>query len=214
MVKRVVFPSGLKPRTIRGGRLKGMRCRLDLRQSLQPWCGTYEQCLQDWLVEHVRPGATCVDIGASDGYFSLLMAKLAGPSGAVYAFEPNGVTEIRANFGLNAQIPLARLEAFTAFVSATSGSGSVSIDELVQEREIDAINVVKIDVDGAEMNVIQGMMGTLRQFHPHLFVEVHSRDLLATVQQVTAQLGYTMKLEEPPTHEHRPIDYNVFFYSV
>ena len=65
----------------------------DLRVDTQEWRGIYEQSLQQWLQQYVQPGAVCLDVGAAKGYFSLLMAKLAGPSGYVYAFEPSPINE-------------------------------------------------------------------------------------------------------------------------
>src|SRR5665213_2299129 len=115
-IRNALLSGGLKPRTIRGGQLKGMRFGLDLRKSTQPWMGRYERCLQNWLVSHVPAGGVCLDIGAADGYFALLMAKLAGPTGSVWAFEPSAVAaEIRPNFELNPRVPLAKLEVFESF---------------------------------------------------------------------------------------------------
>jgi hypothetical protein len=214
-LKNLILPRGLRPRTVRGGRLKGVRCYLDLSKSTQPWRGVYERCLQDWLAKNVKEGATCLDIGASDGYFSLLMSKLAGPQGSIFAFEPGeDGSQILKNFELNPKVPLARVEVFRKFVSAESSDQSVSIDALVMERNLPRVDVIKIDVDGAEIDVLQGMSITLERFHPHLFIEVHSEGLLEKVKSITDGLGYNMKLEQPPAHEQRPIEFNVFYFSV
>ena len=75
------------------------------------------------------------------------------------------------------------------------------------------MDVVKIDVDGGEIDVLHGMLQALRDHKPHLFIEVHSRDLLKQVEEITRQAGYTMNLNYPPKHEVRPIDFNVFYFS-
>ena len=49
----------------------------------------YEPRLTGYFVEHLRPGAVFVDVGANCGYFSMLAAGLIGPSGRVFSFEPN-----------------------------------------------------------------------------------------------------------------------------
>ena len=49
----------------------------------------YEPLLTGYFVEHLRPGAVFVDVGANCGYFSMLAAGLVGPSGRVFSFEPN-----------------------------------------------------------------------------------------------------------------------------
>lgn len=51
--------------------------------------GFWEMWTTEAMLQLVRPGAVCVDAGANLGYFSLMMAELAGPGGQVHAFEPN-----------------------------------------------------------------------------------------------------------------------------
>lgn len=50
--------------------------------------GIWERPLTRWMLRMISPGSRCVDIGMNNGYFSEIMARLAGPSGAVWAFEP------------------------------------------------------------------------------------------------------------------------------
>lgn len=50
--------------------------------------GAYEPVFTAAVLETVRPGDVCYDLGAHVGYYSLLMARRAGPAGAVHAFEP------------------------------------------------------------------------------------------------------------------------------
>ena len=91
VIKRLLFRPGEQERTVLSGALKGLRFRFDLRQDTKQWRGIYERPLQKWLSEYVEPGSTCLIIGAATatGTFTVLMAKLAGPGGAVYAFEPS-----------------------------------------------------------------------------------------------------------------------------
>jgi len=51
--------------------------------------GEYEPVETKLILELVKPGAAILDIGANIGYYSLLFAKLTGPSGQVFAFEPD-----------------------------------------------------------------------------------------------------------------------------
>lgn len=86
--------------------------------------------------------------------------------------------------------------------------------DLVDVGKIAAVNIVKIDVDGGEMDVLNGMVRTLERFHPHLFIETHSHELQSQVAEVTKQLGYFMRLEMPAAHELRPaLDFNAFYLS-
>jgi len=55
----------------------------------QPYCdGLIGEDVTTFLLTHVRPGMTFIDVGANVGYFTLLAAHLVQPSGSVHAFEP------------------------------------------------------------------------------------------------------------------------------
>lgn len=215
-VKNLLFRPGLRKYRIRGGALAGLMFQFDLRHDTQAWRGIYEQPLQEWLSGCVKPGDTCLDIGGADGYFALLMAKLSGPQGQVHSFEPSEKIEhIQQNFDLNQSLPLASLMCYEAFVGAEENTETktLSIDSLVDDSKITAVNVVKIDVDGGEGDVLEGMSRTLERFHPHLFIETHSRELQEQVEKITKQHGYSMRLEMPAPRELRSIDFNAFYFS-
>ncbi len=52
------------------------------------WLGSYELAKQRKVIELVRPGMVCWDVGAHVGFYTLLFAELVGPLGRVFAFEP------------------------------------------------------------------------------------------------------------------------------
>jgi hypothetical protein len=217
-IKRFLFRTGEQERTVLAGELRGMRFRFDLRHDTQMWRGVYEQSLQQWLREYVEPGSVCLDIGAAEGYFTVLMAKFSGPDGAVYAFEPSELRErITDHVELNRHnYPLAPVSVYDRFVTATPSpqqSSYVSVDDVVRDASLERVDVIKIDVDGAEADVLRGAHQTLERFHPHLCVEVHSRDLLNEVREIVSRYGYALRLEDAAPHEHRPIEYNAFLFS-
>ncbi len=215
-LKSIVFRPGMRKYRIRGGALQGLRFQFDLRQDTQAWRGLYEQPLQKWLSQYVKPGDICLDIGGAEGYFALLMAKLSGPLGAVHSFEPSGnIKHIQQNFALNPDVPLANLMVYEAFVGAEEDvpTKTVSIDSLVEAGKIATVDVVKIDVDGSEVDVLNGMARTLKRFHPCLFIETHSRELQEQVSEIAKQHGYTMRLEMPAAYELRPLEFNAFYFS-
>lgn len=65
--------------------------------------GAYEPVLSEFILQHVQEGDVCVDAGANNGYFSLLLAQRVGPSGKVIAIEaaPDTAQRLRANIELN-----------------------------------------------------------------------------------------------------------------
>ena len=52
------------------------------------WTGQYEFAIQQALSRHLKDGHTFYDVGANAGFFSLVAARLVGPAGQVYSFEP------------------------------------------------------------------------------------------------------------------------------
>src|ERR1039458_10694426 len=52
------------------------------------WLGSYEAAKERKMIELVRPGMVCWDVGANVGFYTLLLAELVGAGGRVFAFEP------------------------------------------------------------------------------------------------------------------------------
>jgi precorrin-6B methylase 2 len=221
LVRRLFLKPGLRPHTVRGGALAGSRLMLNLHHDTQVWRGVYEQDLQSWLVEKVKPGAVCIDIGAAEGVFTVLMSKLAGTTGQVFAFEPGERgQQIQENLDLNTQHPRSKVEIIQAFAgradapsASAGGSPTIGVDQLLAARQINRLDVVKIDVDGGEVEVLEGLTDSLAKYHPQLTIEVHSPELLGDVLKIIEPLGYKMRLVEPPPHEHRPIPFNPTLFS-
>lgn len=144
--------------------------------------GGYEPGVENLLRNRLTSGGVFVDVGANNGYYTLLAAALVGPSGHVYSFEPNPrvfarlATNVRLNgFG---NITLHKMglwdhaESGKLFHSPVEdGSDSLvrrgpvaddvalqPLDEVVVSTPVD---VVKIDAEGAEPRVIVGMQRTI-----------------------------------------------------
>ena len=96
-------PQGMSTVTIAAGELQGTILSLDMQTEKDYWLGTYETDLQTALHTLVKPGMIAYDVGANVGYISLILAKLVGAGGKVFAFEafPENVTRLQANLELN-----------------------------------------------------------------------------------------------------------------
>src|SRR5262245_9177564 len=138
------------------------------------------------LEAHVRPGMVVADIGANVGLYTYLLARCAGESGLVYAFEPepalfasleencrtNGLANVRLhNVALGARddqltLTRSRFNSGDNRLSPRDASPATSrlsvtvrpLDELLGGRPLD---FAKIDVQGWEMEVFKGMRGQL-----------------------------------------------------
>jgi FkbM family methyltransferase len=142
--------------------------------------GNWEPFLMYLFKKSICPGMTVVDVGAHIGLYALVASTLVGPEGKVYAFEPELQNydllqkNIKAN-GFTNVIPLRKVvqdrpgtaklylhpERSELHSVRKLGKGAkaivveaISLDDFLVGQKVD---VVKIDVEGAEMAVLQGM---------------------------------------------------------
>jgi len=178
-----------------------MGLRMVLPQNRDYVLGTSEIPVQQALSAHLRPGDVFYDIGANVGFFSLLAARLVGSSGAVCAFEPvaENAATVRQNAALNdlknvrivevavgsepgvAEFLLTEWDGGgTLAISAVQATEPVSrrtvpvdpLDDLIVDQHLPRPSFVKIDVEGVEMQVFEGMSRTLAESMPILLYEV------------------------------------------
>lgn len=161
------------------------------------WYGYYEKAAVLTWESLITRTDTVIDIGANAGYYSLVAAPIARQ---VIAFEPsqkmrqqfeenlrrNGFTNTRIEpYALSDHAGQAEL-----FASAAANTGMTSLmapenfageketvpvitfDEWATTQKLEAIHLIKIDVEGAEYNVLSGMKTVLAQHKPVLFIEV------------------------------------------
>lgn len=205
-----------RPAAVRHGPAQGLRLQVEPR-SLAWLTGKVEREVQATLVARLKPGDIVVDAGASIGFHSLLAAQLVGPSGTVIAFEPSpaDAEALRANAALNglANVSVER-EALSgsvgsAFLDRPGEATARLVDEpargalAVATTSLDAFlaahpglvpALVKIDVEGHEAAVLEGMRATLAGARPLLIVELHDdRGFLRTLDEA----GYSTGVLEP-----------------
>ena len=195
-----------QPAVIRQGIGAGLKFEADNTNSSYV-DGTYESPIQKALVDYLKPGAIFYDIGASLGFFTLIAARLVESSGQVYAFEPvpENAARIRRNAMLN---DFAHVTVLEKAVAEAEGRGElllahhaggatlaaagtppdlkghlevnlVSIDYLIASEQLRPPTLVKIDVEGAEIDVLRGMKQTLTAYKPILIYEIDDGDRTA-----------------------------------
>lgn len=144
--------------------------------------GVFEPVQTELLLHLVRPGDVALDLGAHVGYFTLLLARLVGPGGCVYAFEPDpdNFALLRHNVAANGYqnvvaCPLAvsdRCGDARLFLSpdntgdhqlyaSAGGRGSVGVQAVTLDRYFEKypgrVDVIKMDVQGCEHAALAGM---------------------------------------------------------
>jgi FkbM family methyltransferase len=148
--------------------------------------GTYERHTRTLFRASLEPGLRVLDLGAHIGWYSLLAAAAVGPTGAVHAFEPDpgNCRFLRHNVALNGLSGIVQisskaiadysgstrffadarnsLKSSSELASARADAIEVectTIDDALPSAE--SIDVVKLDVEGAELAALAGMERTL-----------------------------------------------------
>jgi precorrin-6B methylase 2 len=207
------FPTGVtRYRKVKFGLAKGCCLPIDLTGQLRLLFGVYEPEIAGRVASYVSRTSCCYDIGAAIGYYTLAFAQLA-PEGSVYAFEMDkslceqlSVT-LQRNVGLRPNVHI--INGLVARYGDEK-RGLVNIDELVFGRQIEPPSLIKMDVEGAEADVLAGSSEVLRQFHPGLVVETHSLEVENQCIEQLVALDYEVEVirRNRILLENRPIEHN------
>jgi hypothetical protein len=158
----------------------------------------------------LREGSTVIDIGANIGDLTLPMSQIVGGTGKVIAIEshPHNFNILCANLALNEIQNTRPINAFVAYDGAIpdgslrfigdAPASMLSLDAL----ELESCDLIKIDVDGGELEVLQGAAMQIERFRPFLYFENDIREksveLLSYAKDV---LGYSLYLHPAPIFE-------------
>ena len=173
------------------------------------WYGYYEKdAILTWE-QMVQADAVVLDIGANTGYYSVIAARKASH---IYAFEPGSINreKLARNIKLN---KLANITVLPYAVSDKQGKtelyiagddntgmnslekpgnfsgrkevvSEISIDNWAAENRIPFISLIKIDVEGSEMQALKGMQRIIEEQKPVIFIEV--------IGQLLIRSGYSV----------------------
>lgn len=199
---------------IRTGPLAGYTVIAPFNERVSFGLGSYEPAVTEVIRGHAGAETVFYDIGAHIGWFSLVAAKCGAQ---VYSFEanPENAAVLRQNLALN---QITRAEVVAAAVAAEEGElefatfeyslvghiadanlpadarvmrvPAVSLDTYVGSAGVRPPTLLKIDVEGAEGEVIRGAVATLREHRPVLAIEIHNPTQQQRVYQLTEPLGY------------------------
>lgn len=183
--------------------------------------GVHEPEVLERIASDLKEGMTFLDIGPNVGYYTLLAAKCVGTSGKVVALEPdpgvlavlkwnveiNGVDNVQVVHGAasescgRAKLGRARSSSYSTGLYCADAVDWIdvprySLDALINELGIGAVDLIKLDVEGAELEAIEGMSQILKVNRPRVIMELHDRPDGAETQAVVQKLkraGYTVR---------------------
>jgi hypothetical protein len=186
-VKQLVFGAGERPHRVRFGVGAGMRLLIDPASKTQRILGLDEAEIASAFRRAAAQVRTFVDVGASDGFYTLLAAHV-NPALTVIACEPD-VSQVhrqRENYRLNFPAGGPVVEWVPRLVGRAGAM--VSLDDLAATRPGPVF--VKIDVDGGEVDVLDSGPSVLARADTTLLVEVHSAVLERRVIELLTACGY------------------------
>jgi FkbM family methyltransferase len=184
--------------------------------------GCYEPETVKALVGMLAIGQTALDVGANGGYHTLLMSKIVGNTGRVYAFEPVPTTRkwlretVERNSCDNVVISEfavgprpgreeirydGELDGFATLAGTGHGYYDnrrhqalevdvVSLDTWMQSARLNRVDLVKIDVEGAELGVLEGMTEIFESSRPVVICEFWGLANIARGTSILERHGY------------------------
>ena len=178
----------------------------------------FEQHVVNVFKTEISHGDTVLELGCSIGYFTMLFSKLVGSEGSVIGYEvdPKRYEVLKRNVQRNNcnNIQIYNLAASDKSTNFTISSGdkqfeaeSVKLDNHLNE----SIDVVKIDIEGAELNALDGMSKTITKNRPTIICEVHPNHLKNYGQSVTSLQEFINTHNYSIfhiTHENGPTEFN------
>ena len=184
--------------------------------------GEFSQGEADIFEQIVKPGHIVVEAGANIGAHTIHLAQLAGDNGQVWAFEPQRLVFqlLAENVALNSltnvhclqkcligsgkrTIPVPVLD-----VNKINNWGGVELEHSVEGEPVEAITIdsldlpgcdfLKIDVEGMELQVLQGAEETIRKYQPVIYTEADREDKNDALFAYLRSHGYRLYRHNPP----------------
>ncbi len=177
------------------------------------WLGSYERDQQILLKKYLGEGDVIFDVGAHVGFYTLLGSVLVRDSGQVVSFEPvpNNLMYLKKHLQINS---VSNVTIVEAAVSDRDGLGhlssgpsssmwhldaqgeldvqTVSLDELVLNATIPPPNVIKMDIEGAEILALNGSAKVVSEFHPIFVLSTHGLDVHQRCCRFLESAGYRL----------------------
>jgi hypothetical protein len=175
------------------GPLRGGRAVMNPRNSLRKVLGLYEHELNDWLESALRLTNRVIDVGANDGYFTFGCAaafRRRHRQSEIVAFEPDAEHFRSLSESLRSQPRgLVEFELIPKFAGAHDAADSRTLDSLNYTDRNNTL--IKIDVEGAEEDVLAGAASWLRPGN-YFLIEVHKAHFLETIPRLFASHGLAL----------------------
>lgn len=154
-----------------------------------------------------NPNDTVCDIGASYGDSAIWWSKLKGAN--VLSFEP--LSDIFRILEDNIALNRARVKAYNMAIGSGNfsmssregnmlGKSNVANSPMIETTRMDdlgipKIDLLKIDVEGFELDVLKGAVKSIKKLKPRIIIETHSTDLRNSCDKFLKSMGYSLEVQ-------------------
>jgi FkbM family methyltransferase len=208
---------------------KGRKIFMSVDISPRMFFGIDEPWIAQLTRQYVQPGNVVYDIGAHVGYTSLLFAQYVGDVGLVHAFEilPSVAENflrktVLANKFMNIvvhsiglsnkeetlELPIGETMMTSLYQEAegrkTELCKTTTLDLYASQEYLPFPSLIKIDIEGAEIDCLSGGIGLINKCCPIMIIEFHNIGLLEKGHSLLTSLGYILTLQ------HGTIDGQLF----
>ncbi len=189
---------------------RGLYLESDDRSTLHTYAGTAELEIARYLRAFARPGVRSFDVGSNNGWYAMVLARLTQAPTAAFDFDPVCLKRIARNLHRNPG-PAAHITLVDAYVTATVDrvQGTDTLDRIAFE-DLWVPDLLKIDVEGAELSVLHGAQRILTERRPHLVIETHGLQVERGCADLLREHGYRVRLvhQRRILREGRPNPHN------
>ena len=187
--------------------------RLDAIKWYVHYFGYFEPQISKAWSNLLKPGNTVIDIGANVGYYTLLAGRCVGDTGKVISFEPSThiYKQLLNNIALNSNMNIEakqyaisdsvglvdfyyagdNIQGNSSIMASHGGKKmetvkTISFDEIAEMLPLGEINLIKIDVEGAEALVLKTLEKYLSQLNPKcvIFLEISPENIDTAAQML------------------------------
>ena len=210
-VKNQLVPTGPALRRLYFGMGSGLNIVLDLQHWMLLYLGLYEIELNRHIRALCRPGDRCFDVGGENGYDALVLAKLSGADVMTFECDPLLCAAIGRSVGANPALEdLISVRCAVVDAVTDPGQGTIALDDVAYGDGAFVPDLIKIDIEGAEVAALNGSRRILAERRPSLIIEVHSLELERTCGQLLCDAGYRPRIVNPRRWltDNRPVEHN------
>lgn len=196
-----------KPEVLRilRGPFKGAKMFLNPAHSKRMLFGLYEHTLNSWLKSVAPTKEFAFDVGANTGYDTYGLAHLLSHANTrsvdIVAFEPEADRYPELTTPMTwAEYSRCKIEIISKFAGAKEDKQTTTLDSIFQGRQelSGKTGLMKIDVEGAEVDVLKGAAELLQDPTHDWLVEIHGGHLIPPVAQVFCELDRAFLIRDLP----------------